>query len=219
MSNKMSKITIKNSWDEITLNEFNEIRNILLSDTPEEFKTVAIVGVLTGRDMFEIEKLPITIFKSLTAHLDFLNHFPEEKLYQKDVYEVNGRKYILQANIPSITTAQYIDYSNYSKETEQDMRKIIGCFLIPEGHDYNDGYDMMMVWKDMGDMIYREVQSVAFFLQRQYGAFTIITLDSLVQSQRKKMKKKSRKEWRQFKDRVHHLAHTVYSLTFSGYQK
>lgn len=212
-------ITIKNNWDEITLNEFNEIRNILMSDTPEEFKTVAVVGVLTGKDIFEIERLPITVFQSLTKHIDFLNHFPEDKLQQKDVYNVNGREYILKADIPSITTSQYIDYTNYTKDPDSDMRKIMSCFLIPIGHDYNDGYDMLQVWNDIGDMIYRDVQAVAFFLQRQYGTYTIITLDSLVQSQKKAMKKKSRKEWRQFKDRVHRLAYTVFSLTFSGYQK
>lgn len=217
---KNNTITIKNKWDEITWDEFYELRQILLCDIPEEYKTINIVSLLTGESIQTIENLPITAFRKLVNQIDFLSDIPTDKPMHKDTYTVNGRTYYLKAEISSITTAQYIDYSNFSKEQpESDMRKLVGCFLVPIDHQYNDGYNIEEVWKDVGDMNYRDVQSVAFFLQKQYGLYIIITIDYLMKKVGKMKKRKKTKEEKQkmkeLKDQLRHLQYMVYSHSFS----
>lgn len=215
---KDNTITIKNNWDEITWDEFFEIRQILLCDIPEEYKTINLVALLTGEPIQTIENLPISVFKKLSSHLDFLNDIPTDTPMHKDVYEVDGRRYILRANVPSITTAQYMDYCNFSKEKpEPDTRKLVACFLVPENHSYNDGYDIQTVWNDVGKMNFRDVQSVAFFLRKQYGLFTITTIDYLIREAGEMRRKKqiTKEKEKELKDQFHQLQNMVYSLTFS----
>ena len=211
---KNNTITIKNNWEELTLNEVTTISSILSADVPEEMKTIEVIAILTGEDRNEIENLPIFTFRKLANHLDFLNNPPEQAQLHKDYYEVNGRRYILQADIPTITAAQYIDYCNFSKEEPLDQRHLISCFLIPEGHSYNDGYDINQVWDDMGDLLFVDFQAIAFFLRRQYGLFTIVTLDYL-DREAKKMKHLKKRERKSLRDQLHQLQNMVYSLTFS----
>lgn len=217
----MSKntITIKNKWDEITWDEFYELRQILICDIPEEYKVINIVSLLTGESIQTIENLPIMVFKKLANQIDFISDIPTDKPMHKDTYTVNGRTYYLKADIPSITTAQYIDYGNFSREEIVDMRKLVGCFLIPINHQYNDGYDLEEVWRDVGQMNFRDVQSVAFFLQKQYGLYIIITIDYLLKKvgKMKKMKKtkEEKQKMKELKDQLHHLQYMVYSHSFS----
>ena len=211
---KNNTITIKNNWEELTLNEVTTISSILSADVPEEMKTIEVIAVLTGKDRNEIENLPIFTFRKLANHLDFLNNPPEQAQLHKDYYEVNGRRYILQADIPTITAAQYIDYCNFSKEEPIDQRHLISCFLIPVGHSYNDGYNINQVWDDMGDLLFIDFQAIAFFLRRQYGLFTIVTLDYL-DREAKKMKHLKKRERKSLRDQLHQLQNMVYSLTFS----
>lgn len=189
----MKKISLKNSWSSITYSEFEELTQILAADIPEDYKVVNLLSILSGLTTAEIESLPIRKIQSLLPYLDFLKTPPQETKH-KDVYEVNGRKYILQAYIPAITTAQYLDYSNYMKE-DKDIIKLASCFLVPEGHEYNDGYNIEQVWLDINDMYFMDVKAIAFFLLNQYAALQLISIDSLKTSMKKmKIKKKQIKE-------------------------
>ena len=105
----------------------------------------------------------------------------------KDKYIVNGREYEFHGDIPSITTAQYIDYQTYMKEKPVDLQKVISVFLIPKGHTYNDGYKIEEVMADISDMLIVDVQALGFFIQKQSALFILITKDYL-SHQMKKMK-------------------------------
>ena len=84
---KNNTISIKNNWEELTLDEVTTISSILSADVPEEMKTIEVIAVLTGKDRNEIENLPIFIFRKLANRLDFLNNPPEQaKLHNEVVY-------------------------------------------------------------------------------------------------------------------------------------
>ena len=92
---------------------------------------------------------------------------------------------MVRADIPSITTAQYVDYQNYMKEEHIDLQKVISVFLIPEGHNYNDGYNMKEVIADIDDMRFVDAQALGFFIQKQSGLFIIVLKDYLSQKMKK----------------------------------
>ena len=187
-------MNIKNTWEELTFNEVLQIQQIISADINDTYKASNILAVLAGVEVDVIEDLPIHKFSSLLPNIEFLHNDPP-KCNHQDTYDINGRKYCLSANITDITTAQYIDYQSYMKEENPDLCKITSVFLIPDGHKYNDGYDMEQVWKDVGDMLYIDVMALAFFLRKQYALYTMITTDFL--SEVMKMKKVSKKEIKQ----------------------
>jgi hypothetical protein len=185
---------VKNSWEELTLNEVLQIQQIISADIDETYKASNLLSILSGLDVDEIESMPIQQFMKLTPNLEFLKNIPKKRPHT-DFYIVGGKKYKLCANIHSITTAQYIDYQQYMKEENPDLVKLTSIFLIPDGHNYNDGYDMEVVWGDIGEMKFVDIDSIAFFLRKQFALYTMITADYLNQAMKKeKIKKKDRNE-------------------------
>lgn len=209
----MDKITIKNSWESITYSEFEQLIQIAEANIPEQYKTTHLISILSGVSVDEIEQLPIPTYMKLTSALTFLNDQPKE-IKHKNEYEVNGHKYILQAEVDKICTAQFLDYTNYSKEERVSTIKMASCFLIPEGHKYGDGYDINQVWFDIGCMNFLDVKALAFFLQLQYAAYLLISKD-YIDRQMKKMgvPKKKRRE------SLHHLNNMAQSLLSSNLSK
>lgn len=187
-------MNIKNTWEELTFNEVLQIQQIISADINDTYKASNILAVLAGVEVDVIEDLPIHKFSSLLPNIEFLHNDPP-KCDHQDTYDINGHKYCLSANITDITTAQYIDYQSYMKEENPDLCKITSVFLIPDGHKYNDGYDMEAVSCDIGDMLYIDVMALAFFLRKQYALYTMITTDFL--SGAMKRKKVSKKEIKQ----------------------
>lgn len=194
----MDKIRIKNSWESLTYGEYVQLVQIAEADIPENYKTTHLLSILTGESVENIESLPVTSFMKLTPHLQFLNESPKD-IKHKNEYEVNGHKYIVQAEVDKICTAQFLDYSTYIKEKYDsngpNTVKLASCFLVPEGHKYGDGYDINEVMYDITCMSFLDVKALAFFLQLQYAAYILISNDC-IDRQMKKMgvpKKERRK--------------------------
>lgn len=167
---------IKNSWGEITLNEFIQLTQIIQSDIPEDYQLSNIVSVLTGCTLQEIESLPLSTFKTLTSQLGFLNEKPQRN-ERKDTYTINGTEYVLKADITEITTGQYLDFTNYTKENPIDQTRILSCFLIPKGKEYSDGYNIEKVFMDMNDLPLQDSLSIFFYLRLQSVALYQILID------------------------------------------
>lgn len=185
---------IKSSWNEVTLNEFIQLTQIIQSEIPEDYQLSNIVSVLTGRTLQEIENLPLSEYKKLTSQLEFLNTTPQRKETHSDHYEINGVTYDLKADLSNLTTAQYIDYLNYSKEDPIDQTKILSCFLVPTNHSYNDGYSIEKTISELGNINILDYLTINFYLRLQSVAFTLILVDYLKnQLKTVKMSKSMRK--------------------------
>jgi hypothetical protein len=200
------KIQMKTAWESINFNEFEQLIQIAEANIPEHYKTSHLISILTGLSIEEIEELPITIYTKLASGLGFMNYTPKE-VKHKDEYEVNGRVYEVHAEVDKICTAQFLDYTTYIKEEQQSLRKLTSCFLIPKGHKYGDGYDVNQVLYDIGCMNFMDVKALSFFLQLQYAAYLLISIDSMERQMKKMgMPKKKRKE------SLRHLRNMVQSL-------
>ena len=197
-------INIKNSWDDITWKEYEQIEQILNTDIPSDYKAVHLVSILTGIDISVVENFPISQFNKLVQHLKFLETEPETH-HHKFEYTVNGREYDFKGKIEEITTAMYIDYRAYMSEEDKDVIKLMSVFLIPKGHDYNDGYDMEQVKSDIGDMCWLDVRAAAFFFRIWSAAYIEILKSSLVKAMKKTMKGKTFKEKKEIKKQIQEL--------------
>ena len=163
MSNNMSK-NKKLDWYDVTLLQFNKLQEIL--EVEDDLERVVLVSELILGD--KITDLPLKEYNEAVKKLDFLKEpIPDKNPPHK--IEVNGRKYYLDCLLGNVTTAQYIDYINHAKDN--DIAKMLSVFMIPVGHKYNDGYDMMQVINDINDIPIPVVNSAAFFFGRQFSKF------------------------------------------------
>ena len=198
------EISMVNSWEEVTIGQFIQIEQIATADIPDTYKAVNFVSVLTGESIDYLESLPITVFGRLNNQTNFITtKIP--KVTHKDTYELNNRIYKVEADVSAITTSQYIDYQNYIKDG--NFINIMSLWLIPEGHKYNDGYDMNRVKLDIESMKLLDVQAVAFFLRTQLAAYILIMKDY----SKKEMKKKkaSKKDIRQMETLYNNMASSL----------
>ena len=169
------------TWKDITLRQFNKIQDLL--QEIDEYTTLNIIDVIYDVDS---ANLPAMEVMNKYAHsLDFLmTTIPtNEKL--KDTYTINQREYNSNINLTQMTTAQFVDYQNYSKENPVDISKCLSVFIIPKGHTYNDGYDLKQVQEAIKDLDMVTINTLAFFFKKLYILLLETTLLCLTQDMEK----------------------------------
>jgi hypothetical protein len=212
------KITIKNSWDSLTWKEYEQLEQILNTDIPADYKTVHVIALLSGLAVEEVERIPVNQFNKILPALEFLKTEPETHYHQFE-YTINGREYDFKGKLQEITTAQYIDYRAYISEEDKDIVKLMSVFLIPKGHEYNDGYDMEQVINDINDMCWLDLRAAAFFFRIQLAAYILILKSSLEKTLKATKKNKTPQEKKQIQKDIikmeEHLNNTVCFLLSS----
>ena len=182
-------------WTDISLSEYYTIKELL--EEPDEWTTYNIIDLLYSVDSVN---LPLTELKKYNNALEFLNkEVPVVNI--KDKYKINGVTYNSNYNLAQVTAAQFIDYQNYIGT--EHFEDYLSVFFIPEGHKYNDGYDIEQVKKDLLELDFPTVKSVAFFLQIQCIRLQNSFLSYLKKDLRKmKMEKEKRKEIEELIDKL-----------------
>lgn len=169
------------TWKDITLRQFNKIQDLL--QEIDEYTTLNIIDVIYDVDSADMPAMEV--MNKYAHSLDFLmTTIPtNEKL--KETYTINQREYNSNINLTQMTTAQFVDYQNYSKENPVDISKCLSVFIIPKGHTYNDGYDLKQVQDDIKDLDMVTINTLAFFFKKSYILLLEITLLCLTQDTKK----------------------------------
>ena len=157
----MNKKDKQMTWYDVTLYQFEKLQDLIKIENEEE-RMFAIAELLLGE---EVTNLPISEFVNATKRLSFLSDEIETKTPPKNL-ELNGRKYTVDCLLGRISTAQYIDFQNHLKGN--DVAVTLSVFIIPKGHKYNDGYDMLQVIDDIKSIPIPIVNSLSFFFSRQF---------------------------------------------------
>ena len=159
-----------NNYNDLPIGKYLDILKVTQDDTLEEInKQVEVIAILDDKTAEEVLNLPITEYTQKASQTFFLSTAPQKagrKVAQS--YVLNGVKLIPTQNLNKITTAQYIDFQNYSKEADKHLIEIIGTFLIPEGKTYGEGYDVADVYKLVSNYLSIVDASLlsAFFLKQ-----------------------------------------------------
>ena len=168
----------KLNWYDVTLSQFKELQTIL--DIEDELeKVVEMAELILGDDVTD---LPLQEFNEQLRRLEFLKTEIPTSVPPKHI-ELKGKKYDVTSLLGNITTAQYIDFTNYIKDN--DTAKMLSVFVVPKGHKYNDGYDMQEVIKDMENVPIPVANSITSFFNAQFAKFIKIFQSSSI----KKVKK------------------------------
>lgn len=161
----------KKSWKDITVEKFYKIQEIL--EVQDDYTALNLISAIFDIDA---ENLPINQLAKYSVK--FLNdNVPNVKL--KKYYKLNGREYDSSCDLTTLTVAQYIDFNNYSKKETLRYEEMLGVFFIPKGHQYNDGYDMLQVQRDLLTLDICTVHTAAFFFRNQLAIFLMAFQDCL----------------------------------------
>lgn len=176
----------KLSWNDVTLFQFNKLQELLKMEDETE-RIIAISELLYGEDVTD---LTLGEFRKRIDGLAFLKEEIPTSIPPKSI-EIKGRKYQVKSLLGDIKTAQYLDYVNHLKTGKYNM--LLSVFIVPEGHEYNDGYDLMQVFEDVDNIPITVALSIAFFFSRQFLKFTQI-FQSYSAKRVKKMKLPKKEE-------------------------
>lgn len=169
---KTKSRNIRKTWYDITLGQFQELCQ--LGDTPDFADLLRII--------YNVDLRTIPISTIAKYNVEFLRK-PTPRTSIKDHYLLNGTKYKASFDLTNLTTAQFFDFRNYAQKN--DSVGVLSCCVIPEGHEYNDGYDIENVKKDLLDLPITDAQTISFFFINQ----TIVLLkatESYLNNQLKK---------------------------------
>lgn len=173
------------NYNDINIDTFQRLSDIYKESEGEE-RTYKVINLLYGVDC---ERIPYTSFLGYLKAIDFLRYdIPTTKL--RDAYILNGRKYCLSFIPASFTVAQFQDLKAYQGGRYVDQLSVV---LIPEGHEYNDGYDMEQVRKDIGTLGSVDGAEIVRFFGAWLRRFAAVTPSFLRRMlKRSKMDKNSR---------------------------
>lgn len=139
---------IIDNYNKLSLGQYQEIQGVTKSDTLEDIdKQVQVLSILTGVAEEEILHLPITEYKELVIKSAFLD---PENLKPHPVakkYLVGGFELIPVTDFRKLETCQYIDFQSYAPDLDNHLVEFLSVILVPKGHRYNEGYDILEVQK------------------------------------------------------------------------
>lgn len=160
---------VKTKWDDVSIGEYFDIVDISSDDAIDDVdKDVEILSILCDCDVNDIYNLPIGEVSALRSQMMWLSEFSFDKKsrhFKKFVF--NGRNIDIELVVDKMTYAQFVDYQMFWKEgvdTADKMANVLGCFLIPKGHKYNDGYDVAEFRNEIKEHLPITIaQSICFF--------------------------------------------------------
>lgn len=178
------------NYNDLTVGKYQEIRVLLNGEIVDEYSTnIQLVSILSDMTEDEVLSLELTQYKALNQKLSFLLQEPQKRMIA-NVYKIGGYELETMLAIDKMSVAQYVDYQTFVKDMDKFLVEMLSIFLIPKGHKYNEGYDIIEVQKAIRDNLsIVDAMSLSAFFLLWYQSLTKATLTSLIKKV-KKMKKK-----------------------------
>ena len=125
------------SYDKLPLGVYEKC---LECQGDENEVTLEVLALLSGHTVDELMTMPIDDYFAIKAQGAFLLYQPVAGKVQ-DRYDCGQFKLKPVKGVKDITTAQFIDFQEWSKVPGRHTAEQLACFLTPEGREYGEGYD------------------------------------------------------------------------------
>lgn len=172
--------TMKSSWDDMTVGDIlfmKETEKLQLATDDE--KNMMVAARLAGIDYKDFIQLPLNEVRKYMDNTEFLFTKPEAKK-ARNKYLINGRTYRLFKDPAEMTVAQFIDFQSIQSDGfDKRPAEMLAIFLVPDKHQYNDGYDKDQQIDDMLDMSITEALGVCDFFTKRLSKLLNLILTAL----------------------------------------
>lgn len=159
---------MKKDWNDLTVRDLLSIKDIdgmqMATDAEKNLRVAAIVADKSYEELLDMSLNDVSEYVDAC---DFLQKEPKPRKARKH-YVINGRKYKLLKNEMEMLTSQYVDFQAiYQDGFDKRPAELLSIMMVPDGHEYNDGYDKELVINDMYDFPVEEALGVCdFFMGR-----------------------------------------------------
>lgn len=119
------KLTLPDSWSEISLGTYQEIISIESKSDAGRLKD--LIFILTGKD---ISKVSTSELQVINNALSFMQVLPDEKNFKK-VITINNVEYGLIQDFNSISVGEWIDMEELLKDKLDNLHKIMALLYRP----------------------------------------------------------------------------------------
>lgn len=176
------------SYDKLTIGKYLEIKDVINSDMDGIDKNVELICILGDYDEDTVLELPVISFNRLLQSTGFLyEECKPNKISTK--YRLGNTVLETTIDLNKMTTSQFIDYQTFIKD-ERYMIDLLSVFLIPEGRNYNDGYDIGEVKKVIRDNLnIRDAMGISAFFLLLFQSLFRSTATCSIRKLRKMMRK------------------------------
>ena len=127
------KINIPKDWGGVTIQQFQEIQDLINEGCEDKnLLNVAIISVLSGWPVEQVEALSVKSYKKILSVLTFISEPITGKV--KKHFKLNGVKYRVVSDIYDLTSGQYISLMHFVKDEEtilKNLHNIVALFCIP----------------------------------------------------------------------------------------
>lgn len=121
------EITVKNSWEDISLGDYQQLVNVINTDSDLLTKELQVLEILTNKTYDELSELTTLQVKQLLTHTRFLNtEITPEFKYE---YELDGQKYIPKLLIEDYEAGRFVDIQSYLKNPTENLHLIVASVL------------------------------------------------------------------------------------------
>ena len=156
-------------WEDMTIADQLKIKEIgELQMVGDDEKNMMVAAHLAGIHFADMLMMPLESVRTYMDNTEFLFH-PPVPAKARNKYVINGRTYTLFKDPSEMTVAQFIDFQSIYREGFENMPAEMLCiFLIPRGHQYNDGeYDKQEQMEDMLHMNLCDALGVCNFFTKR----------------------------------------------------
>lgn len=138
-------ITVKyKSYNELSINKFFELNTKMNEAEDNELdKLVVTLSVLCDTDENSIYSLSIGEITELKEQIEWLTIAPDfDKTKEFKTIELpDFGKCNIDTKLKHFTISQYIDFQAFYKLADEHPEYLLSVFVLPDKHNYNDGYD------------------------------------------------------------------------------
>lgn len=180
-------------YDHLAVGLYETLTALTSADKDAE-NDLAIVAALSGKTEDELLTMPLTEYAALRDAAAFLFTTPPVRKVRK-AYDCGGFRLVPLKDFHRLTTAQFIDFQEYANAGEDLLVRTLSVVLVPEGHTYGDGYDILDVQAAIREHL-SIIDAVALrdFFMRRLGSYLRSSLTCSAAIARKTMKGEQREE-------------------------
>lgn len=197
---------IIDSYDKLPLGMYMDIIDVCDDkDLADDDKQMEIISILSGKSVDELMRMNIMDFRRYAAATAFLEQPCSPKKAVAREYKCGGMTFTVNTDVTKMTTAQYVDFQQFSEMGRSKLPEMLSCFFIPKGRHYNEDYDVAEVQSVLREnlTVTEAMALYAFFLKRWiHSVQTMLIYSALMlrrtrrgKEEKRKMRERIRQQW------------------------
>jgi hypothetical protein len=135
------KLTFPTSYDEITLQQYQEITALEDKYDSDIHRVMAAIRILTKADEKQLMQISSKDIPRIEKVLSWLKT-PPEKTEVRDRFTMDGVEYGLVPDMDNLTVGEFADLENQCEEADKNMHEILAILYRPVVRTVSNWYEI-----------------------------------------------------------------------------